>query len=441
MVVYDKVTTAARRLLNPVGALATQATSWKGQQQRGVVHKSILHLPQGYPEPWDYKNKGFKYSDALCDRTQPRFHQNSRLIVIEGNIGSGKSTLAKQLADQLGFYHMPEFKMDDILVDRYGNDYRNFYHLFPKRFRMPDINMFYKNPMDELSAAMQERLFQCRFEQYLNALAHIMNTGQGVVLERAPHSDFVFTNAMRARNFVGPEFFKYYYYVRKNALPKLEFWPHLVVYLDVPVAKCMENIRKRGNVNEIATLDETYLGTINESYKDSLREYRKHSKILAFDWTNPADVDSVIEDIEATDLDFFEWHSGEVFEEWHLPTDEITWNGWREYTTSKMNALFYAFDGINTTDVGELYYNPRDVGHYLQTVQKEILKSRFSYGYNMQKGDKMGGLWNSRVFETLPEPWFEYYWRDLWYDHWHSFETFVDPNAEEYNPDYVHHHH
>lgn len=65
--------------------------------------------------------------------------------------------------------------------------------------------MFYKNPSGELSAAMQDRIFNCRFDQYLNALAHILNTGQGVVLERTPHSDFVFANAMRDKNYIGHE--------------------------------------------------------------------------------------------------------------------------------------------------------------------------------------------------------------------------------------------
>ena len=77
----------------------------------------------------------------MGDRTQSRFHQNSKLIVVEGNIASGKvcilssteyvvqSTLARELAEQLGFHHMPEFRIDDILVDRYGNDLRKFYHL------------------------------------------------------------------------------------------------------------------------------------------------------------------------------------------------------------------------------------------------------------------------------------------------------------------------
>ena len=40
-----------------------------------------------------------------------------------------QSSVAPELADSLGFHYMPEFKMDDILIDNYGNDLRNFYHL------------------------------------------------------------------------------------------------------------------------------------------------------------------------------------------------------------------------------------------------------------------------------------------------------------------------
>ena len=84
-------------------------------------------------------------------------------------------------------------------------------------------------------------------------------------MERSPFSDFVFANAMRAKNYIGIECecfffhfifltliahsdFKHYYYVRKTAMPKLPFWPHLVVYIDAPVKNCLENIKKNGNV-------------------------------------------------------------------------------------------------------------------------------------------------------------------------------------------------
>ena len=37
--------------------------------------------------------------------------------------------------------------------------------------------MFYQNPSDDQTAVMQNTIYQCRFDQYLNALAHIFNTG------------------------------------------------------------------------------------------------------------------------------------------------------------------------------------------------------------------------------------------------------------------------
>ncbi|RCN48007.1 deoxynucleoside kinase [Ancylostoma caninum] len=410
-------------------------------QSRSIVHKSVLRLPPEYPDPWPYKEKGYNYIDALRDRTQSRFHQNSKLIVVEGNIGVGKSKLSAELADQLGFYYMPEFKMEDILIDRYGNDLRKFYHLFPESFRMPDMEMFYKNPMSDMSAKMQQRIFECRFDQYLNAVAHILNTGQGVVLERTPYSDFVFVNAMRSKNYVGHEYLKHYYYVRKAALPQLHFWPHLVVYLDAPVHKCLENIRARGNANEIAAVDETYLGTIEDSYKDSLKEYRRHSKILAYDWTRPGDADTVVEDIERLDFDFFEWHSGDVMEEWFTLVDEVGWNGWRQHVTSKVDARLYAFGGMSTHEVGELYINPRDAGHFMHVMRKEVLKSPHGYGFITKNGDPMQGLTNWRTDHYMAEPWYEYYYKEAYYDDMGSLETSLDPHSDSYDPDYVHHHH
>lgn len=48
--------------------------------------------------------------------------------------------------------------------------------------RMPDIKMFYANPFDDNTARMQYRMLECRWEQYLNALAHILNTGLAIRL-------------------------------------------------------------------------------------------------------------------------------------------------------------------------------------------------------------------------------------------------------------------
>lgn len=415
--------------------------SLAAQQSRNMVHKSVLRLPDDYPDPWPYKERGFNYIDAFRDRTQAHFHENSKLIVIEGNVGAGKTTIAAELADHLGCYYMPEFKMEDVLIDRYGNDLRKFYHLFPECYRIPDMDMFYKNPMSDMAARMQQRIFECRFDQYLNAVAHILNTGQGVVLERSPYSDFVFVNAMRIKNFIGHEYFKHYYYVRKCAIAQLHFWPHLVVFLDTPVYKCLENIKSRGNANEIAVLDDRYLKVIEDSYKDSLKEYRRHSKILAYDWTRPGDADTIVEDIERLDLDFFEWHSGDVMEEWYTVLDEVGWVEWRRRVTSKADARLNAFSGVATHEVGELYIDPRDQGHFLNVMRNEVLKSPYSYGYIRENGDAMKGMFNWRPHHNLPEPWYEYYYKEAYYDDISSLDTTLDPHSLFYNPDYVQQHH
>ncbi|MFH4975498.1 hypothetical protein AB6A40_002207, partial [Gnathostoma spinigerum] len=410
------------------------------QQKRTIINKTLLHLPDDYPDPWPYQERGYFWWHMIFDYTKPHFTQNSKLIVVEGNIGSEKSRTAKELADQLGFLYMPEFRMDHILIDRYGNDMRDFYPLFPARFRIPDIKMFCKDPFSDMSAVMRDRIFNCRFDQYLNAIAHILNTGQGVVLERTPHTDFVFANAMRAKNYIGPEYFKFYYYLRKGAIPQLNFWPHLVVYLDAPVDKCLETIRGEGDVDKIATFDAEYLKTVEDSYKDALREFQKHSKILIYDWSQPGNTDTIVEDIERIDFDFFEWHSGEVFEEWFEPKDEVTWCGWRQFVTDKSRPRSLAFDSIRTHEVGELYINPNDMTHFINTMKTQVLKSPYSYGYIREKGDSFSNLTAWRTGYVLPEPWFDYFYKEAYYDFYRSNDAGMDPYATAYNPDYVHGH-
>jgi NADH dehydrogenase (ubiquinone) 1 alpha subcomplex subunit 10 len=420
---------------------ATSPAIPQQQQIRTIRHD--LRLPDDFPEPWPYKEKGFTRIDAIFDRTQARFNENSKLIVVEGNLGSGKSKVAKEIADTLGFHYIPDFRIEELVVDRYGIDLRDYYHLFPKSFRIPTYDMFYKNPADDNTARMSERCFVSRFDQYLNALAHILNTGQGVVMERSPFSDFVFTNAMRAKDYIGIEYFKHYFYMRKRTMPQIPFWPHAVVYIDTPVEKCLENIKQRGNSDQIATLDAKFLSVIRDSYKDSLREYRRHSKMLSYDWTKPGDTDTIVEDLERLDLDFFEWHSGDVLEEWYTTVDEVGWAGWRRYVTDKMNAHSRSFGGYRIHEVSELYINPRDEGHFVNVLINEVYKSRFTPGFNKHLGDDpMSGAKIWRMHQGLPEPWFDYWYHEHWLHQMMPHEVQFDSKSKEsYDPDYLHHAH
>lgn len=73
-----------------------------------------------------------------------------------------------------------------------------------------------------------------RYEQYVDALAHVLSTGQGVVLDRSCFSDFVFVEAMQKSDYISRAARSVYYDIRKNTIPEL-LKPHLVIYLDVPV--------------------------------------------------------------------------------------------------------------------------------------------------------------------------------------------------------------
>ncbi|CAD5233568.1 unnamed protein product [Bursaphelenchus xylophilus] len=410
-------------------------------QSRGIVTKEYLDLPYDYPDPWPYKERGYFQKHFLRDYTKKRLHKNSKLIVLEGNIASGKSSVGPALADAFGFKYMSAFRMDDILIDPYGNDLRTFYDRFPKPFRIPDEKIYYSNPTDDNVARYSFRKFDCKWEQYMNALAHIFNTGQGVVLESSPYSDFALVNAMRAKDHLSPEYFKFYYWNRKMALTQLRYWPHIVVYLDCEIPELVQRIKQRNQDGEAGVVDEKYLQTIKESHKDSLKEYKEHSKILTYDWTEPGDPDSIVEDIERVDCDYFEWHSGSVHEEWHQPRDGIWYNIWRGWVTTKNRARHNAFPGVPAHEISELYTGILDANHFLNVMKLEVLGGRYAYGQYPEKGDdKSKVMWIDEEDQRLPDPWYEYYWRDVYLHEFECHNNLLDPYAIGHDPDYLHHH-
>lgn len=108
--------------------------------------------------------------------------------------------------------------------------------------------------------------------------------------------------------------------------------PHLVVYLDVPVDKTMENIKKRNRDLEVngKALTREFLQYIEDGYKNVyLREARYfnalnekfsqqfqmfqswiwfsffsfHSLVLHYNWVEGGDSEIVVEDIERLDFE------------------------------------------------------------------------------------------------------------------------------------------
>ncbi len=139
-----------------------------------------------------------------------------------------------------------------------------------------------------------------RFSLYIDALAHVLSTGQGVVLDRSVYSDYVFTEAMFNSNYISKGVRSVYYDLKDNTIGEL-MKPHLVIYLDVPVDTVKQRIKERNidyEVNSKALTDK-YLQDIDSVYKQKfLKEISLASELLVYDWSNGGETEVVVEDIE-----------------------------------------------------------------------------------------------------------------------------------------------
>uniref|UniRef100_A0AC34F395 Deoxynucleoside kinase domain-containing protein n=1 Tax=Panagrolaimus sp. ES5 TaxID=591445 RepID=A0AC34F395_9BILA len=191
------------------------------------------------------------------------------------------SKIAKELARTLKFRYIPDVQFDKLLVENING------------------TAHIRENSDKIEK-MSQKCFVSRFDQYLNAFAHVLNTGQGVVLERSPFSDFVFTNALKAKDYIGIECknFKHYYNFRKYTLAQIKFWPHAVFYINTPV-------------EDFATFDSKFLSVIHDCYKDCINEFRRHSKILSYNSEKFVTSEAIIKHIESSDPDDIEWLNGD----------------------------------------------------------------------------------------------------------------------------------
>lgn len=164
---------------------------------------------------------------------------------LSGNIGAGKEELGKKLAEDLGMKFFPDINPEmDYLDERDGFDYRSFNKHLPEDVWYPDFKSVLetKNPFQ----AGQWEMFVLRLRtyNYLCALTHLLNTGDGVVLERCAWTGTAFARTLRDLNYVSQDFLDHYWQIRSAAFQGM-YRPHVIIYLDVPVDECLENARKK----------------------------------------------------------------------------------------------------------------------------------------------------------------------------------------------------
>jgi NADH dehydrogenase (ubiquinone) 1 alpha subcomplex subunit 10 len=317
------------------------------------------------------------------------------VIVVEGPVASGKAQFAKELAADLDMKYIEQPTLDEIFVTPYGLDLRTLDSQVPKNMRTYDIRNFCLDPTGRNAAQFQINMFMMRYEKYVDALAHLFSTGQGVVCNRSPFSDYVFVEAMHKAGYMSSGARSVYYDIRANTITEI-LKPHLVVYLDVPVSKVKENIKKRGAEHEVKSqvFSDNYLNSMETLYKQQhLKEISQHAELLVYDWSNGGETEVVVEDIERIDFDRFD-HYDPKMKDWRLPA-EWDWCEMRMRFTSEKSDLMNYFN-VPRFDVPELLNDPDEYKAWHDVVYSAPGMG-YAYGYNEDAGDT--GILTKRKLE------------------------------------------
>ena len=155
---------------------------------------ATLKLTYGekYPysdNPWDYKNRTFNGFHDIYDRSLARMCENSKVIVVEGNIAAGKNEFAQKLAEQFDLAVFTAPTDDDCFTfdNAFGADVRLFDPCFPEHCQIYDVKKFLQDPNPERGRAafLQKEFLRIKHHKYFTALLHLLSTG--IIVSLFPH--------------------------------------------------------------------------------------------------------------------------------------------------------------------------------------------------------------------------------------------------------------
>ncbi|XP_053205778.1 NADH dehydrogenase [ubiquinone] 1 alpha subcomplex subunit 10, mitochondrial-like [Panonychus citri] len=308
----------------------------------GICHKDNMDpvVKSLKPKPFPYKEKRYRSYMYLLPggSTVARFDENTVIVSIEGLPGSGKTKFAKKFAEATDMYHQPKANFDFYYIRPDGFDLRRFNPIFFEEAQYPDIDLFLEKPKHPKIGRMQCEMYRLKYFFYIEAMAHLFNTGQGIVTERTPWSDQVFMDALVKCGFTNKDHERFYARMRHNSQVKL--WrPHLVIYIDTPIETAMKNIKKRNNPREVNSpvWKSDFLKCIDESYKNKIiPEYDEHAYVLVYPYKDELDVNAILSDIEK--MDFWPCLSNEKLYDWRI-SDDGEVSEWRVTFTNEIETL------------------------------------------------------------------------------------------------------
>ncbi|KAL3831260.1 hypothetical protein ACJMK2_023034 [Sinanodonta woodiana] len=364
-----------------------------GCQTRVANLTSVRSKPIQRKKPWPYEKWGYSFWTQYIDDTRKRFNDNTKVIVVEGNIGVGKTEFAKKIAEMFDMRYFPDIQMDDLFTIPWnGFDLRELDEQLPWNLQCFDLKDFLtidpKQHPDKVLALTktQFRMYQERFRNYTNALAHLLNTGQGVVLDRSVFGEVAIVDALYKMGYFRKEGFEYLREVRKYSI--CELWkPHLVIYLDAPISMVQEKIKKKNKPLEVRSPilnNEDFLKAIDDNYKSNFLPYmRKYAEVLSYDLTEMPEMDIVVEDLEELDLmepPMEEYDQEDRFSDWHHEQN-FDFNGYRVDVSNPDNFVIRYMGIPEPFECPEL----RVMGDNIDTYRKVVLQDprvKFQTGYN-----------------------------------------------------------
>lgn len=161
--------------------------SWLHSNQRilgtGRIQVATLRTTYGekfpYPDPWPYKEKKLTWLRELMDcQSLDRLNENSKIIIVEGNIAVGKNDFAKRLANCFDLLYVPSVH-DDAVFQHYGHDQRLLDPFVSDDAKCYDIERFLSDPNPELGkvARLQLEYLRSQYIAYADACYHLFSTG------------------------------------------------------------------------------------------------------------------------------------------------------------------------------------------------------------------------------------------------------------------------
>ncbi|XP_068101407.1 NADH dehydrogenase [ubiquinone] 1 alpha subcomplex subunit 10, mitochondrial [Hyperolius riggenbachi] len=343
---------------------ATAVRSLRLTWRCGVISTSQFHVSSR--QEIEYGHLAF----ILGDRATKRFGPNSKIITVDGNLASGKGKVAQELSQRLGMKHFPE--VDRHYLDKSLGDNTEYPPELTGHF---SLEKFYEDPKCPNGNAyrLQYWMFSMRMIQYADALEHLLSTGQGVVLERSPFSDFVFLEAMFKNGYIRPQCVDHYYEMKNVSIDEF-LPPHVAIYLDVPAPVVYKKIQEKENDFE-KKVALPYLQSIEDVYKTSfLPNISETTKVLKYAGGDEIKTEQIAEDLEYVKITNGPW----------LDQDDVSFHYLRMLVQDKYKVyrLFGLSSFIPEVTIGGLTFDK------LYHQYRDMPGNRYAKGFNEDVGDK-----------------------------------------------------